>query len=417
MFDSHKQIAGSVIALLFFLLPCGACAGETVLHVFQHRGDGAFPQAGLVGDGAGNLYGTTPAGGTHGCIDGCGTVFKISSDSTETIFYDFCGQPGCSDGATPYAGLIIDMEGNLYGTTTADGQNGGGTVFKLAPDGTETTLYAFCSESDCADGKSPRGRLIMDGSGNLYGTTIWGGDSKCRYSEGQGCGTVFKLSPDGVLTVLHAFKGRSDGAFPLAGVIMDTFGNLEGTTYRGGGSAACGEGCGSVFSVTQSGSETVIYTFQDGADGGYPMADLLADSSGDFYGTTRLGGTHGAGTVFKIAANGTETVPLSFCALEKCNDGAEPRGGVIADKAGNFYGTTFYGGGHFCKKNGGVGCGTVFKLAPDGTETVLYSFTGGSDARNPVGGVIADGAGNLYGATELGGKGNRGYGTVFEVSK
>src|SRR3984893_12265406 len=200
---------------------------ETVLHSFTFS-DGAWPAAGLIADRAGNLYGTTFNGGAAGA----GVVFKLAPRGTATLLHSFTG----IDGVSPSAGLIADSSGNLYGTAFTGGASGhGGVVFKLSPDGTETVLYSFCSSRRCSDGAFPAAGLIADSSGNLYGTTYWGGASGSGCAGGLGCGVVFKLSPSGTETVLHSFAG-SDGANPSAGLISDSSGNLYGTTYWGGAS-------------------------------------------------------------------------------------------------------------------------------------------------------------------------------------
>jgi uncharacterized repeat protein (TIGR03803 family) len=311
--------------------------------------------------------------------------------SKETVLYAF---QGGSDGASPQASLIADKAGSLYGTTYngggATGCFGGcGTVFRLAPDGTETVLYAFQGGND---GEYPYAGLIADKGGNLYGTTSEGAGTGC--DDGQGCGTVFKLTADGTLTVLHTFAGGSDGGEPEAGLIADKTGNLYGTTYEGGGTGCeMSLGCGTVFEVMPDGTETVLYRFcaqQNCTDGGYPAAGLIADKAGNLIGTTSSGGdVNGDGTVFKLAPNGTETVLYTFCARKKCADGGTPVAALIEDKKGNLYGTTELGGA-YCEGDGGLGCGTVFRLAPDGTETVLHSFTGRHDGSSPVGSLIAD---------------------------
>jgi uncharacterized repeat protein (TIGR03803 family) len=252
--------------------------------------DGNSPRAGLISDSSGNLYGTTEFGGAYEE----GTVFKLAPDGTETVLYSFCAEINCTDGAYPLAGLIMDAAGNLYGMAPNGGTYGGGTVFRLAPDGTETVLYSFCAQTNCTDGGGPTG-LIADSSGNLYGTTGRGGEGDCKY----GCGTVFKLAPDGTETVLHAFNGGSDGRTPLAGVIADNAGNLYGTTFYGGGTR-CHSGCGTVFKLAPDGTETVLFAFH-GRRGTNPAGALLKSPHGLLYGTTQFGGASGSyGTIFKI---------------------------------------------------------------------------------------------------------------------
>jgi uncharacterized repeat protein (TIGR03803 family) len=373
---------------------------ETVLYAFKGGSDGAEPFAGLISDKAGNLYGTTQGGGSNDF----GTVFRLAPDGTETVLHSFEG--GTDDGGVPEAGVIADYAGNLYGTTYGGGANDFGTIFKLAPDGAETVLYFFKGGND---GAMPVAGLVRDSAHNLYGTTRnGGGSSNCT----DGCGTVFKLAPDGTETVLHAFADGSDGANPNAGVIVDAAGNIYGTTVRGGAN-----GYGTVFKLAADGTETVLYNFcsrLNCADGTTPYSGLISDSAGNLYGTTALGGiTRGSrignGTIFKLATDGTETVLYVFPGGDH---GSGPSyGSLLADKAGNLYGTV--GGG-------ADGQGIVFKLTTDGSESALHAFKGGSDGAQPEGGVIADKKGNLYGSTAFGGNDGNctgGCGTVFEIEK
>ncbi len=407
---------------------------EAVLYAFQGGNDGASPQAGLIADKAGNLYGTTyNGGGTTNCFGGCGTVFKLAPGGTETVLHAF---QGGNDGEYPLAGLIADKSGNLYGTTNEGGgtgceyNQGCGTVFRLAPDGTETVLYAFQGGSD---GALPGAGLIADKAGNLYSMTSEGGGNACPV--GGGCGTVFEVAPDGTETVLHAFcaqKNCTDGATPDDGLIADKAGNFFGTTSLGGVGDGCfGKlACGSVFKLAPDGTLTSLYTFcrqrKKCTDGEVPEAGLIEDRKGNLYGTTSDGGAYcergdegdGCGTVFKLAPDGTETVLHSFTGLR---DGSSPLGSLIADRNGDLYGTTFYGTSRNAQCQ--IGCGTVFRLAPDGKETVLHNFIGGSDGGGPLGGLISDSAGNLYGTTFEGGGANcsafylNGCGTIFRLTK
>ena len=302
---------------------------------------------------------------------------------TETLLYSFGCQPGCF----PSAGLIMNMKGNLYGTTS-DSSNGYGTVFEVTPSGTETVLHVFLGPS-LGDGADPTGRLIRDKKGNLYGTTLYGG-----LNLFGGGGTVFEVTPSGTETVLYRFNSESgDGYHPVAGLVMDKLGNLYGTTTEGG---AYGEGI--VFKITPSGTETVLYGFgSQSGDGSEPVAGLVIDRKGNLYGTTVFGGANGLGTVFKVTPSGSETVLYSFGS--QSGDGADPEAGLLMDKQGNFYGTTYSGGAY--------NYGTVYKLSASGTESVLYSFTGKfkrrkTDGANPYADLIMDKEGNLYGATEDG---------------
>jgi uncharacterized repeat protein (TIGR03803 family) len=366
---------------------------ETVLYSFTGGADGGYPFAGVVLDSAGNLYGTTSGGGSAGA----GVVFKLDTKGNETVLYSFTGG---ADGGSPFAGVVLDSAGNLYGTTNSGGNTtatkclyfGCGVVFKVDQSGIERVLHAF----NGADGSASYGALIQDSAGNLYGTTGYGGPA--------GNGVVFKVDPAGHETVLFAFPG-TDGSNPLAGVIQDSAGNLYGTT-TGGGVA----GAGVVYKLDPVGNETVLYNFTGGADGGNPYGGVILDAAGNLYGTTNGGGV-GAGVVFKLDPSGHETVLYSFTGGA---DGANPTAGLIRDAAGNLYGTT-NGGGLNCFL--GILCGTVFKLDPSGHETVLHSFAGGADGINPWGGVVLDSAGNLYGTTSRGGSGGcfGGCGTVFKL--
>nr|AYC79433.1 hypothetical protein [uncultured bacterium] len=352
---------------------------DTILHVFDGS-DGASPEARLVGDNNGSFYGTTPNGG--GTFDG-GTIFKIASDGTEATVYTF------SDGTAyrPWAPLLLDKKGNLFGTTVYGGNNDNGTVFRLSPKGQLTVLHAFSG----SDGRLPYGGLLKIGH-FLYGTTTGGGAS--------GAGVVFSISTDGTSEkTLYAFQGGSnDGALPSAGLVNDASGNLYGTTQAGAGS--CNEvSCGVVFKLSPNGAETILHAFTDGPDGAQPVARLMIDSSGNLYGTAAAGGGttcgyygQGCGTVFKISSDGTFSVLHAFGGG---TDGAVPFSDLITDKAGNLYGTTSAGGNTLCHRQG---CGTVFKLAPDGTETILHVFSGKYDGKIPAAGLTAYGP-HLYGTT------------------
>jgi len=318
---------------------------------------------------------------------------------TFTVLYSFKGPP---DGVGPWGGLRLDGSGTLYGTTEQGGASYHGTVFKLSPRGKETVLYSFLA----GYGSEPESTLVRDVKGTLYGTTYRGG--------AHNLGAVFKLDRKGNETVLHSFDW-SDGAYPNA-VIGDARGILYGSTSMGGASS----GCGTVFRMDAAGRETVLYNFAGGADGCSPYGALFRDSSGNLYGTTYEGGDSscqrgGCGTVFKVDTAGTETVLYAF--TYQGGDGAYPYAGVVRDKAGIFYGTTFGGGEPNC--GGGYGCGTVFKLDTSGKETVLYQFTStGGDGSGPVASVTLDNAGNIYGTTLGGGDpncGEFGCGIVFKL--
>ena len=372
-------------------------AAFDVLYSFTGVSSGYTPYSGLAADQAGNLYGTTLYGGTSDV----GVVFKVTPSGSETVLHSFGGG---QDGAWPVTGLIQDQAGNFYGTTSGGGSancaygSGCGTVYKLAPDGTETVLYAFTGGND---GNYPYAGLVIDKKGNLYGTTVYGGT--------DGNGVVFELAPNGIETVLHSFTGGNDGANPYCDLIRDKAGNLYCTASEGGAG-----GAGVVFQLTPNGTFNVLHAFTGGSDGAYPLAGVIQDKSGNLYTTASSGGIvncayeTGCGTVVKIAAGGTFSVLYSFTGG---NDGSSPESDLIADGTGNLYGTTYYGGGNGLE-------GVVFKLAPDGTETVLHNFTGGEDGGSTSAGLIKDkgqAGGYLYGTASLGGADQ--YGVVFKVKK
>src|ERR1039457_2108774 len=344
------------------IAPGQAPASEIVLHSFGCPPKGANPYAGLIRESAGNLYGTAANGGAVNK----GVVFKRASSGHQTVLYSFTGG---ADGGYPYAGVIRDSAGNLYGTTYYGGGANAGVVYKLDTTGHETVLYSFTAG---ADGGNPYAGVIRDSAGNLYGTTYYGGTANA--------GVVYKLDSTGQETVLYTFTAWPDGAYPQAGVIRDSAGNLYGTTYQGGTG-----GAGTVYEVDTTGHEVVLYSFPAEASGGFPHAGVIRDSAGNLYGTTYFRGRANAGVVYKLDTTGNETVLYSFTGGA---DGGAPYAGVIRDPAGNLYGTTYYGG-----------------AAADtaGHETVLYSFTGGADGGQPAAGVIRDSAGNLYGTTYYGG--------------
>jgi len=397
--NSIVKALGKVVApcglVLAFLAPvAGAQAeGYKVLHTFSGHtnGDGAEPWASLITDGAGNLYGTTISGGTSNG----GTVFKIAPNGTETVLYNFCYGAHCRDGELPHDGLIMDQSGNLYGTATYGGDaNGQGVVFRLASDGTETILYEFQGSPN--DGQYPYGGLLLDKSGSLYGTTVGGGPDND--------GTVFKLAPDGTETVLHTFtNSASDGNEPMGSLVADKDGNLYGTTSIGGS-----DDLGTVFRQGPDGF-ALLHSFTGSpGDGTHANPGLIMDKAGNLYGSTSNGGANGDGTVFKLAPDGTETILHSF--PDATGDGQTPVGNVVMDKAGNIYGSTFWGGAN--------DDGAVFELAPDGTETVLHSFCQEPNCNNgawPEAGPTLDKAGNVYGTTSQSGK--FGDGTLFRIRK
>jgi uncharacterized repeat protein (TIGR03803 family) len=341
----------------------------TVLHTFSGGVDGATPSAGLVVDTSGNVYGTASYGGNlNTCSQGCGVVFELSprigGGWKGSILHQFSGG---ADGANPWSSLTFDAAGNLYGTTFAGGVSGSGLVFKLAPNSrggwTETVLHAFTGGNE---GANPLGSLVFDSAGNLYGTTSGGGNTVCNYFE-QGCGVVFQLSPQSnghwKESVIHAFNGKYGDA-PQGGVVFDAAGNLYGATAVGGESNGCdGGGCGVVFQLSPTSSGpwkfTELREFKDTEynDGFYPLGNLLLDGSGNVYGTTSEGGDCGFGVVFQLSPKSGGGEKYSVIHSFACSgDGAAPLAGMIFDASGDLYGTTSQGGADQV--------GTVFEITP-----------------------------------------------------
>jgi uncharacterized repeat protein (TIGR03803 family) len=435
----------SFLGLLAFLaMPVGVPAQEApkyqVLYAFTGtNGDGEFPLENVIRDQAGNLYGTAFSGGDlSGCLGaGCGVVFKVDPAGNVTILYSF---KGGADGANPAMGLLRDEAGNLYGTTHGGGDLSGnpictavfgfpgcGVVFKVDTTGKETPLYAFTGG---ADGLGPASGLIRDEAGNLYGTTGFGGNftGDCPGEALPGCGVVFELDPTGKETVLHTFTGDADGYSPFGNLLLDAEGKLYGTAVAGADSSGtCSNvggfrGCGTVYMLDPAGRFVLLHTFH-GTDGAGPNGFLVRDNEGNLYGMTYFGGDSsgcsglGCGVVFKLDCNGKETVLYSFTGG---TDGAEPAASVTRDAEGNLYGTTSIGGdvsGPLCS---GVGCGVVFKLGTTGKEHVLHTFTGATDGSNPNATLLLDQEGILY-STAVGGgdlscSPTYGCGVVFKIA-
>jgi uncharacterized repeat protein (TIGR03803 family) len=380
-----------VALLVFSSIVAHTSQAQTFNVIFQFdKQGGASPQARLIHDPAGNLYGTTIDGGTGGS----GTVFKLTPAGKRTVLYNFTGGV---DGGDPAGGVITDGKGNLYGTTALGGQHAGctnscGVVYKIDSTGHETVLYAFTGGSD---GAGPVGELIRDAQNNLYGTTSTGGANEW--------GTVFKLDTSGNFTLLYTFKGTPDGAQPNAALLLDSAGNLYGTTSAGGS-----DDVGTVFKLDPSGNESILHSFSSGTDGAFPLAPLSGDPQTLMYGTTSEGGAGNSGTIFQIDSNGNESVIHSFVGT----DGANPEAGLLPLR-GYLLGTTSRGGADQC--------GTVFALTPSQTIKLLHQFTCGADGEYPSAPLVVDGAGTLYGTT-LGETypicGNTGLacGTAFKIS-
>ena len=362
----------------------------TVLHDFTGSPDGSTPYGSLIRDQAGNLYGTTEAGGASGA----GTIFKVDKSGTLTVLYSF---KGGSDGANPFAELLRDASGNLYGTTANGGTAGLGTVFKLSKTAKEAVLYSFAGGT--TDGCYPYGGLLRDSAGNLYGTTEVCGAS--------GVGTVFKLTKAGKESILHSFAGgSSDGEFPsFTSLIMDTKGNFYGVAEQGGTS-----NLGVVYKLSKSGKLGILHSFAGGTSDGCDVFGTPAtDVAGNLYGTANSCGSAQVGIVWKVSTKGKETVLHNFTAGS--SDGSEPVAGVIMDAKGNLYGSTYQGGS--------ANLGTIYKLNKSGTITLLHTFTE-TDGDYLYAGVLRDASGKLYGTTIYGGTGNQcnnGCGTVWQITK
>jgi uncharacterized repeat protein (TIGR03803 family) len=348
-------------------------AACNLIYQFGGQPDGSVPQAGLA-NLEGKLYGTTTAGGT----DDLGTVYSVTSSGSEAILHSFTGSP---DGDIPEAGLV-DVGGTFYGTTSGGGSESGGTVFEISKTGKLHIVYSFTGGSD---GSSPEAGLIYV-KGELYGTTYGGGSN--------GYGTVFKVTKSGTENAVYSFAGGTDGANPRAGLIYYK-GAFYGTTYDGGGS----NGYGTVFKVTRSGAESVLHSFAGGSDGAKPFGTLLAVGNA-LYGTTSAnGGSQVQGTVFKITPSGHETVLHNFGGS---GDGTEPEAGLI-NVDGTLFGTTL---GY----DGPEGTGTVYSIGTSGGEQVLCSFPSSDLDAEPAAPVLYFNN-KLYGTTQGGGGPEQG--TVF----
>jgi uncharacterized repeat protein (TIGR03803 family) len=388
-------LGARIIVLLALIIAAIAAPAQTFtsLHSFDSVDDGSNPNYGSLVLGVnGNYYGVNTSAGPNG---GAGTVFKITPSGTLTTLHTFCLLSHCADGALPHAGLVRAADGNFYGTTTLGGANQNGTVFEITPKGTLSTLYSFCSKTSCADGNNALGGLVQGSDGNFYGTTAGGGANND--------GTVFKIRPSGTLTTLHSFD-NTDGAEPAATLVQGSDGNFYGTTQ-----AAGADNHGTVFKITPKGALTTLYNFcsQTGCgDGGTPLGALVQASNGKFYGTTQLNGTSNEGVVYAITSAGTFTMLHSFDGA----DGVHPNGSLVQATDGKLYGTTSQGGTN--------NLGTVFKITLTGTVTTLHSFDG-TDGSFLNAGVVQGPDGAFYGTSADGGTSgncNGGCGTVFKLA-
>ncbi len=386
---------------IFKITPAGVL---TTLHAFSTSGTGGYdPTAPLVLGPDGNFYGTTAYGGTKGQS----TIFRITPQGVWTNLHSFTYG---SDGALPWAGLVLGTDGNFYGTTFSGGTYGYGTVFTITPDGALTSLYSF---SNGSDGGQPYAALVQGDNGSFYGTSH---GSSNLIPGTNSMGTVFEITPWGYLTTLYSFTNGIDGANPTAGLVLGKDGNFYGAAEAGGiigwggpigliGRILAGTlGWGTIFSLTQDGQFTPLFAFAGGSEGANPGAGLIQAADGMFYGVTERGGTNDDGTVFKMSADGTVTAHYSFSAG---NDGAVPIAALTQGNDGNFYGTTYEGGIS--------NAGAIFKITPTGSLTTLHTFTNGTDGGHSYAALIQGTNGNFYGTTPSGG-GKNGYGTVFQIT-
>jgi uncharacterized repeat protein (TIGR03803 family) len=384
-----RKTAILAFAGLLMLFATQPALAQTLKALYSFTGatDGGDPFPAVIRDAAGNLFGTTDYAGQFNA----GVVFKVSKTGQETVLYSFCSSSGCPDGEYPYAPLVQDAAGNLYGTTQYGGAASIGVVFKVSPTGTETVLHSFTGG---ADGALPYGGLFRDPAGTLYGTTESGGAANL--------GVAFKITKAGKETVLHSFTGSAkDGSEPAsASFYMDAQRNLYSVTSHGG---TANEGV--LYKLTPKGKLTVLHSFAAGTtDGCYPYGTPAVDAHGNMYGGTGGCGTSNFGVVWKVSKNGSETILHNFAGA---SDGQSPLAGVILDAAGNIYGTTNTGGAS--------GFGTAFEVNKKGKFTLLHTFTGGTDGKYLYGGLILDPKGRIYGTTINGGTG--GYGTVWRITK
>jgi len=381
----HKSFLAQSI-LLFAVAAASLSAQaqtESTIYTFTGGDDGGGPFASLVQGIDGNFYGTASYDGSAAS----GTIFKLSPSGNFTLLYTFTGG---DDGAYPQPALTQGPDGDFYGTTDSGGSTYSGTIFKITPSGTFTLL---------GPGANLVSQLVLGQDGNFYATAISSGIY----------GTVLQITPAGSVNVIYRFTGQSDGSYPSAPLVQGSDGNFYGTTTAGASQGTCGGeeyGCGTVFSVSPSGTFTTLYTFGTPAETGIPHGALVQGWDGNFYGTTFNGGTSGGGTAFKMApAGGSITTLYNFSQ----QSGGQPMAGVVQGSDGNFYGTTeFYGTP--------TGAGTLYELTPSGGFTKLYDFTGNADGATPFAPLLQGADGNFYGTATGGGAAaqNNGFGTVFE---
>jgi len=377
------------------------------------------PYSPLIQGADGNLYGTT--GGFSG-PNALGTAYQVTPAGDLTTLYNFCALKGCGDGAYPSGGIVQAGNGNFYGVTYRGGAVDAGIIYELTPAGKLTTMYSFCSQTDCTDGELPIGGLIQASNGNFYGTTHMGGANGFAGNYG----TIFEITPSRQFTTLYSFCSQAncaDGESPYASLVQASNGNIYGTTAYGGVSSYCADqsvGCGTIFEITPAGKFTTLYSFcqqANCADGFYPFSGLIQASNGNLYGTTQQGGTTGNyGTVFEITTSGKLTTLYTFCAQAGCADGSNPESGLVQGSNGNLYGTTPYGGAN-CYA---IFCGTAYEITLAGKLTTVHTFHPALEGMTPTS-VMQARDGILYGVTSEGGDSSAcasfGCGTIFSLTE
>jgi uncharacterized repeat protein (TIGR03803 family) len=377
------------------------------------------PYSPLIQGADGNLYGTT--GGFAG-PNALGTAYRMTPAGDLTALYNFCALKGCGDGAYPSGGIVQAGNGNFYGVTYRGGALDAGIIYELTPAGKLTTMYSFCSQTNCTDGELPIGGLIQATNGNFYGTTHMGGANGFAGNYG----TIFEITPSRQFTTLYSFCSQAncaDGQSPYASLVQASNGNIYGTTVYGGVSSYCADqslGCGTIFEITAAGKFTTLYSFcsqANCADGFYPFSGLIQASNGNLYGTTQQGGTTGGyGTVFEITTAGKLTTLYSFCTEASCADGEDPSSGLVQGSNGTLYGTTSFGGAN-CYA---IFCGTAYEITPAGKLTTVHTFHPALEGMTPTS-IMQATDGTLYGVTSEGGDNSTcasfGCGTVFSLTE
>jgi uncharacterized repeat protein (TIGR03803 family) len=421
--DSRVKAFGRLASLVVLTFAAVAAQAQTYTVLAEFGASGPLIQA-----PNGKMYGASDAPGVSGQYGHGGSIFNITATGTVTTVYPFCSVANCADGSEPL-GVTLGTDGNFYGVTRVGGANSSidcsgetaqtcGTVFKLTPSGELTTLHSFCSQANCADGSLPNGVLVQGLNGNFYGTTSYGGTGTCPNYDGfqpVGCGTIFEITPAGVLTTLYNFCAEScvNGWAMLGSLTLDPNGKFYGTTDyggTGGGGTECAVGCGTLFTFTPPAGFDSVYSFcipTGCPDGALPQSSLVLATSGTFYGTTTAGGTANDGTFFSYGASSGVSSLYSFCVESGCPDGQSPQG-IIQGSDGNFYGITPFGGA-----NQG---GTLFKITAAGALTTLYSFceqTNCYDGNSPNVTPVEATDGTLYGAANGGNPGN---GVIYRVA-